>query len=66
MIKSNNKRITRESKSNPFPANTFYERLYKSNTVVLEDNCIIEEYGNGYSKVVPKDKNKKINLSRGF
>lgn len=59
MIKANNeRRTTRQNLSNPFSADTYYERLYRSNAILLKKNSTITEYENGYSKITPKDRNK--------
>lgn len=54
------KRISREYLSNPFSLETRDERLKKSGAIDLRNNSFIEDLGNGYSKIVVIDKNKKL------
>lgn len=59
MIKANNeKRKTRQNVSNPFSVDTYYERLSKSNAILLKNNSIVTKYENGYSEITPKDREK--------
>lgn len=53
-----NKRISREYLSNPFSLETRDERLKKSGAIDLKINSFIKDLGNGYTGIVPIDKNK--------
>lgn len=57
MINTLSRRSSREYLANPFPKETYKERLLKSKAIDLKDNCSIKDYGNGYSKIVIKNKN---------
>jgi hypothetical protein len=51
---------SRESLANPFSNETYHERLIKSGTIDLTDNCIIEDLDNGYSRTIIIDENKLV------
>lgn len=57
---NSNKRITREYLANPFSGMNYYERLVQAGVIDLTDNCIIEDLGNGYCRIIPIDENKKV------
>jgi hypothetical protein len=59
-ICKNNYNLTREKLANPFPTDTYEERLVKYGAIDLRDNCTIEDLGNGYEKIIPIDENKKF------
>ena len=61
IIRKNN-RLTREVLTNSFPNETLRERLNCSNAIDYKDNCIIENLGNGYMMISPKNKEKLIKL----
>lgn len=52
-------RITRQDISNPFRNITLEKKRIKSNSINLKDNFFIEDLGDGYSKIVPLNKEKK-------
>ena len=58
VIANNENRITREYLSNKWKDIDYKDRLIKSNAVDLNNNSIIEDIGNGYIRILPKDKNK--------
>ncbi len=57
-----NKQLSREFLANPFSNMSYHERLVKSGAVDLRDNCIIEDLGNGYERIIVIDENKKITM----
>lgn len=57
-IKFKNK--SRESLANPFSNETYHERLIKSGAIDLIDNWIIEDLGNGYSRIIIIDETKLV------
>jgi hypothetical protein len=59
-ICKNNYNLIRENLTNPFSNDTLEERLIKSGAIDLRDNYIIEDLGNGYSRTIPIDENKKF------
>jgi len=59
-ICTSNKRITREYLANPFSNMSYHERLVQAGAVDLRDNCIIEDLGNGYCRLIAIDGTKKI------
>lgn len=59
-ICKSNKRITREYLANPFSNLSYHERLVQAGAIDLKDNCIIEDLGNGYCRIVPIDETKKV------
>lgn len=52
--------LPREKLTNPFSNVTLEEKLIKSGAIDLKDNYVIEDLGNGYSKITPIDENKKF------
>lgn len=52
-------RISREHLANPFKE-SYKKRLIKSGAIDLRDNHTIIDLGNGYLKIEPIEKNKKI------
>lgn len=58
MIEISNKRMSREYLANPFPKETYKERLIKSKSIDLRNNSVLEDLGNGYLniKVINKEK----------
>ena len=58
-IKSCN-RISRESLANQFSNMSYHERLVQAGALDLRDNCIIEDLGNGYCRMIAIDKTKKV------
>lgn len=53
-------KLPRKKLANPFSNIDFKERLIKSNTVDLTNNCVFKDLGNGYAEVLPVDRKKKI------
>lgn len=49
---------TREQLSNPYGCMSVHQRLCKANAVNMEENCTIQEKGNGYFVIKPIDKEK--------
>jgi len=39
---------------------TYHERLVKNHAIDLRNNCIIQDLGNGYCRIIPIDKNKFV------
>ncbi|CAK7037518.1 hypothetical protein [Tissierella sp.] len=62
IIRKHDARLSREILSNPFPNDTIHKRLLRSKVVDYRDNSILEDLGNGYMKISPKDKNKLLKL----
>ena len=62
MIQVKKKRVSREYLANPFPNKTYNSRLLKSKSIDLKENCVFEDFGNGYSKITAIDKNKLIKV----
>jgi hypothetical protein len=58
IIKQNS--LSRESLCNPFPNNTLPERLKKSNAIDYTENYFVEDLGNNYIRISPKDKTKLL------
>lgn len=61
IIKSEN-RLSREMLTNSFPNQTLQERLERSKAIDYKENCTIENLGNGYIRILPKDENKLVRL----
>lgn len=57
-----NRRLSREKLTNSFPNKTLQERLVCSKAIDYKENYTIEDFGNGYAKISPKDKNKLVRL----
>jgi hypothetical protein len=55
-------RLSREILSNPFPNENLKERLVRSKAIDYKDNCDLEDLGNGYMKISPKDEKKLLRL----
>lgn len=51
------KRLTREIKANPYQQRNL---KMKSNCIDYKNNFEIIDFGNGYSKIIAKDSNKKL------
>ena len=58
--KTENKRVSREFLTNPFPLSTREERMKKAGVIDLRDNCIIKEYDNDYFEFISINKSKKV------
>lgn len=52
---------SRSLMENPFQDGTHMERLVKAKSVDLRGNFIIVDHDNGYSTIVPKNEDKKLN-----
>ncbi|WP_069648979.1 hypothetical protein [Caloranaerobacter ferrireducens] len=61
IVKKQN-RLSREILANPFPNETLRERLVNSKVIDYKDNCILEDFGNGYMRISPKDEKKLLRL----
>lgn len=54
-----NTKLSREKLANPHEGD-YYERLIKSDAIDLTDNYEAIDLGNGFSRIVPIDENKKV------
>lgn len=61
VIKKDN-RLSRETLTNSFPNETLQERLIRSKAIDYNENYTIEDFGNGYATISPKDKNKLLRI----
>lgn len=61
IIKKQN-RLSRELLTNPFPNETLKERLIKSKSIDYKRNYTIKDCGNGYIKIIYKDKDKLLKV----
>lgn len=57
-----NRKLGREVLSNPFPNETLKKRLVYSEVIDYRDNHTLEDLGNGYMKISPKDKKRLLRL----
>ncbi|WP_375104388.1 hypothetical protein ACDZ28_07690 [Paenibacillus sp. RS8] len=55
-----NKIKSRHQLANPFSGDNRHERMIKNGTVDLRENLITEDFGNGYVRLLPIDKNKRL------
>ncbi|MEB9670974.1 hypothetical protein BK764_00225 [Bacillus thuringiensis serovar israelensis] len=53
-------RLSRRYLANPYQNQSFLERLKINNSIVLRDNKVIIDLGNGYSEIKPIDSNKRF------
>lgn len=52
--------LSRELLTNPFPNNTLKKRLISSKSIDYKENYVIKDSGNGYIKIMYKDKGKLL------
>lgn len=57
-----NRRLSREMLTNSFPNETLQERLIRSKAIDYKENYTIEDFGNGYAKISPKDEKELVRL----
>ncbi|QSF43571.1 hypothetical protein [Paenibacillus tianjinensis] len=50
--------MTRKKMANPFADISMLERLQNAKSIDLRNNCYEEILPNGYTKIIPIDKNK--------
>lgn len=55
-------RVSREMLTNSFPNETLKERLMRSRAIDFNENFTVENLGNGYMKILPKDENKLVKI----
>ena len=53
-------KITRQDLANPFMNISLEEKRNKARSIDLKDNFFMKDLGNGYSKIIPIDTNKRF------
>lgn len=53
-------KITRQDLANPFKDISLQEKRKKAKSIDLKDNFLIQDLGNGYNKIIPINKNKRL------